>query len=393
MLVYLNKLHAQYPADYYKSLGKVNFYERNFLNAVHALQKAVSIDPTDQESLKLLAVIYDSIGDEQLAQKTRVRSQTLSLSFNRKREAEVPSLRNDLRALGNDFYNRGLYDSALQCYALHLLNNKEDTAAIYFLANSYFYLGDYQQAINNYELLIAKDRSRADAYNLTGVCYRMLNDYIKARDFFRQCLIKDEKFSTAYYNLGEAHFALEDYRLAQFNLEKALAFMPRDKDVLSMLGRVYNLTGQNDKAVTAYLSLYNMDSTNSKTNFELGKVYYEQKNFVKAKQHLASSLTKQNNTEAVALLGMSLYHLKDYKTAMDYLKRAADYFPERKELQYQTASTANHLKRYQLAVQYAQKSIAKDIRYQPALYELAVAYKGLKKRKESKKYLTMANAL
>lgn len=378
---------------YYKSLGIVNMYEGNYLEAVRAFQKAVSIDPNDRETLSLLATVYDSIGEKQLSIKTKVRMQTLNVSFNKRNEVEVPSIKNDLRVLGNSFYNRGLYDSAVVCYALHLLNNRDDTAAIFYMANAYFYNKEYPKAIETYELLINKDHNRADAYNLMGVSYLRLKDYIKAREQFRQSVLKDDKFAASYYNLGEVHYALEDLRLAQVNLERALELLPNDKDILLLLGKIYKQTKQRDKALAVYEKLLQFDAKSATLNYEIALLYSDAKDYEKAKIYYLKALQTEKNPNINAGLGSVYLNQKMYKEALVQLKIAAKVFTEKKELLYQAAFAANQCKEYKLAETYALQAFALDPKYKSAILELAYAYHALKKRKEAKKYEQMASVL
>ncbi len=384
-------IHAQQlPARYYKSLGTVNYYEGNFLDAVYALQKAIALDPADREAHQLLATVYDSVGDKNLSQKTRVRMQALKVSFSRNSpEVEVPALKNDLRALGNDYYNRGLYDSAVFSYTLHLKSFKDDTAALFFLANSYFYLSDYQNAIEHYEQLLSKDRQRADVYNLLGVCNKSLKDYMKARDYFRQCLIKDENYAVAYFNLGETHFALEDYRLAEVNFEKAYRQLPNDKAVMLMLAKSSRQNQRHEKAADVLRTLLLRDSTLAPASFELGQVYFESKRFADAAKCFQQSLRHDSNPSVLMWLGNSLFELKDYVAAFPNLKSSADAFPERKELQHKTAFAANATKQFATAEAYAMRAIKIDGNYKPAYEQLVEACKGLKRKKDVKKYSQM----
>ncbi len=381
------------PLRYYKSLGIVNMYEGNYLDAVRAFQKAVSIDPTDREVLGLLTTVYDSIGEKQLAVKTKVRMQTLNVSFSKKKEVEVPSIKNDLRALANSYYNRGLYDSAVVCYSLHLMNNRDDTAAIFYMANAYFYNKEYPKAIENYELLLSKDRNRADAYNLMGVSYLRLNDYLKAREQFRQSVLKDEKFAASYFSLGEVHYALEDFRLAQVNLEKAYELLPNDKEVLLLLAKIYKQTKQREKALGTYEKLMQIDTKSASLTYEIASLYFDAKDYEKAKTYYLKALQIEKNPNINAGLGSVYLNQKMYKEALEQLNIAAKVFTEKKELLYQAAFAANQCKEYKTAEAYAAQAFALDPKYKNAILELAYACHALRKRKEAKKYEQMASVL
>lgn len=379
---------SKFPSRYFRSLGIVNFYERNFLTAAKALQQALLLNPADKEANDLLAIVYDSLGNNQLSQKMKVRTQALNLSFNKNKETQVPSIKNDLRTLANDYYNRSVYDSAILAYKLFLQTNQQDTAALFYLANSYFFLKNFNDASLNYEKLLAIDKQRADVYNLAGVCYRNMDNILKARDYFKQSLINDDNFAVAYYNLGSAQYALEDYKAAEQNLEKASILLPKDREVLTLLGKLYVETGQKERALTAYERLYSLSRNSEKANVMLGQLYFDNKDFEKAVFHLTNATTTvKTNVELRNILGIAYLQLKKNDVAFEWLKQAADVLIDKKETQTMAATAANNLKRFKEAQEYANRALALDKDYKPALQELANALKGMKKSKEAQKVL------
>lgn len=376
----------QLPARYYRSLGIVNFYENNFLAAAKAFQQSLQINPLDKEANEMLKIVYDSIGIKQLSQKMKVRSQAINLSFKKGENPDLPSIKNDLRSLGNDYYNRSIYDSAINAYKLHLQNNPQDTSALFYLANSYFFLRNFNDATKYYESLLALDKERADVYNLAGVCYQNMDDIIKARDYFKQCLILRQNFPVAYYNLGKAQYILEDFKQAENNLVHASEALPNDKDVLALLGKLYIETGQREKALNIYERLFSLNRNSATSNVILGQLYYENGDFEKSIFHLNNALpTVKDNIELQNILGNAYQKLKKYEAAFQLLKQVADVINEHKEIQTATAKAANNLKYYKIAEEYANRALALDKDYLPALQELLISLKGLKKKADANK--------
>ncbi|MCS6819639.1 MAG: hypothetical protein NZ522_06765, partial [Chitinophagales bacterium] len=97
--------HIKYPIRYYRALGIVNFYEKNFLAAANALHQALEIDPKDWESRDLLRMVYDSLGKRNLIQRHKIRNQSISTSFDRERKESIDlSYKNDMKLIANEFY-------------------------------------------------------------------------------------------------------------------------------------------------------------------------------------------------------------------------------------------------------------------------------------------------
>jgi hypothetical protein len=76
--------------QYYKSLGTVQYYERNFLEAVFNLQQASSLKPTDKEVGNFLKMSYDSLGSKDLSGKTRMKIEKFGDAASQRRPTVQP---------------------------------------------------------------------------------------------------------------------------------------------------------------------------------------------------------------------------------------------------------------------------------------------------------------
>jgi tetratricopeptide (TPR) repeat protein len=393
-LVYLVPAQS-YPANYYRSLGLVNYYERNFLEAVFAFQKAVAIDPADKEVLQYLAATFDSIGNKDLSGKTRVRMKAISTAnFSRSGAKEVPSLRNNFLALGNEYYNKEQYDSSVICYRYHLRGNKEDTAAIFYLANSFFFLKEYDSSTYYYSRLLHMDKSRSDVYNLMGVSYEYTGDLLSARDYYKQCILRDPEYGIAYLNLGKIHFTLENYERAIFHLEKANRLMPKNKESVQYLAKAYMNIGDKGKALVMFEKMYATNKKDEALNASIGTLYYEAGQYAKSAEHLQTAyIANPKRKELARYLGFARLYEGKSEEAFQVLQPLATNEYTDAELLYNTSKAANDTYRYNEAIEYANRATTIDSNYKNAYLEIGKAYKGLKKRKKAKEFTEYANSL
>jgi len=384
-----------YPANYYRSLGMVNYYEHNFMEAVFAFQKAVAIDPTDKEVLNYLAATFDSIGNKDLSNKTRVRMKAISTSnFSRTGAKEVPSLRNNFLALGNDYYNKEQYDSSVMCYQYHLRSNKEDTAAIFYLANSFFFLKQYDSSTYYYNQLLRMDKSRSDVYNLMGVSYEYTGDLLSARDYYKQCILRDPEYGIAYLNLGKVHFNLENYERAIFNLEKANRLMPKNKESVQYLAKAYMNIGEKGKALVMFEKMYATNKRDEVLNASIGTLYYEAGQYGKSAEHLQNAyIANPKRKELGRYLGFArLYEGKSEEAYQVLVPLATNEYTD-VELLVNTSKAANDTYRYDEAIEYANRATTIDTNSKSAYLEIGKAYKGMKKKKKAKEFTEYANSL
>ncbi|MCW3126286.1 MAG: hypothetical protein JWO03_1944 [Bacteroidetes bacterium] len=404
--------------QYYKSLGTVQYYERNFLEAIFNLQQAAALKPADKDVANFLRMSYDSVGSKDLAGKTRMKIEKFSDAPIQRRptvqppsiednppttqkkkdkyverpKSKLPSeLTNDIRQLGDYFMDRESYDSAVVCYKQYLSIRPGDSSVQYYMATALYYLKRYDEAIETYEAVLNKEPRRADIYNWIGVCDFQMGNYLAARDNFKQCIKYDKEYNLAYFNLGKTQYELEDYSNAAKNLEHALELMPKDKDIIRMLADIYYMSSEWDKAKKMYELFYPDNKRNERVNYRLGDMCLRAGQWNNAITYLETFLDKApNNADGLRKMGIAYYNTEKYTFAIEYFEKASKTLWDDKELMLYVAIAANKLGNYQKAVDFGNRAVALDNRFGRAYYQLAVAYKGLGQRKLAKTNMAKA---
>jgi tetratricopeptide (TPR) repeat protein len=396
-----------FDAKYYKSLGLVQFYEKNYLESIFSLQKASALSPSDQEVVKFLKMNYDSIGNKDLAGKMRLKLESFSSttiapkptlpaptinnnnnSISTQKSVSIPAkaptidLSNDLMYMGHYYFEKESYDSCALCYKKHLLTHANDTVALYYLATAQYFLKEYDNAIENYERILKLDKKRADIYNWIGVCHMQENNFLAARDYFRQSLRYDKDYAFSYYNLGKAQYELEDYGSAVKNLQTAELQMPNDLDIKTMLADVYLKMGDLSKAQKIFERLYTTNKKSERINYVLGDIYLQKKEYQNAVNYLENFVVLvPNSIESFKELGIAYYGLENYTVALVNFEKAAAVLFDDKDLMLFTGITANQTKDYTKALDYLNRAQSLDSKMPRIYYQMGVAFKGLKKYK------------
>ena len=425
LLACIGTIHAQ-PKDfaYYKSLGLVQYYEKNFLEAIFNLQKANGLKAHDKEVMSMLKMSYDSIGSKDLSGKMRMKIEQFGDKAIEKHpilqpagivddisRAETPKPKNsqvtiqrpkqttakdvgDIRQLGDFFLERQSYDSAIICYHQYLRLLPTDTGVYYYIAVAQYSLKQYDAAIDNFSIALKQDPERADIYNWMGVSQFLKGGYLAARDYFKQCLRYDKEYSLAYFNLAKTQYELEDYGSAAKNLEKAHEFLPNDLDVTRLLADIYYNAGKWDTAEHLYEKLYQNNKRSEKYNARLGDICSKLGKWDKAILFLENYLDIVTiSVDAQKKLGIAYYHVEKYTFAIDHFEQAIKTLWDDKELMLYTAIAANKLGNSDKAAEYAQRAISLDKNFARAYYQLAIAYRTMGRKKEAKVYFKKANEL
>jgi tetratricopeptide (TPR) repeat protein len=411
--------------NYYKSLGIVQYYERNFLEAIFNLQKATTIKANDREVNSYLRMSYDSIGNKELAGKMRMKIEKFSNKGRDTRPVIAPAklpgdstpappgnknirsailrpagkgtptdVSRELRQLADYFMDRESYDSAAMCYKHYMDLYPADTNTRFYLATSEYYTKKYDEAIFNYEIILHREPKRAELYNWIGVCELQRGNYLAARDNFKQCIKIDPDYSIAFFNLGKTQYELEDYGDAAKNLEKAQELLPQDADIIRMLADIYYNTGSWDKSRILYEELFALNKRSERINYRLGDLYMRASQWNKAIIYLNNFLELvPGSVEARKKIGIAYYNIEKYAAAVENFDKASKTLWDDKELMLYAAISANKLGNSQKAREYAERAITLDKNYTRAYYQLATAYKALGQNKQSKETLAKVKDL
>ncbi|MFN8311105.1 MAG: tetratricopeptide repeat protein [Chitinophagales bacterium] len=395
---------------YYKSLGLVHYYEKNYLEAVFNLQKAVDLNSKDAEAAQLLRASHDSLGHHEVNGKTRLSEKYLKENTGFRPNLSAPTaevintkspggkapgrqqlqkadpfLYKDIFQLGNFFLDRGSYDSAAICYKRYLATNPNDTVALYYLSASNYFLKRFDDAKAGFQTILSYDNKRADIYNWLGVCELLQSNYLAARDNFKQCLLLDPLYTVGYYNLGKTQFELEDIGGAIKNLEKAQEFQQNDADVKNILGECYYRIGQYQQARKVLTPIYEANKKSARINFILGEAAMKVGEWQQATEYYeAYSRLIPEASEAFKKLGIAYFKLEKYTYALDCFDKASKTIWDDKDLMINAAIASNKLGDNTKALDYANRAIALDANNSRAYYQMAVAYQGLGEKKLAK---------
>ena len=122
---------------------------------------------------------------------------------------------------GNDYYNQGDYDIAIQFYENAIVLKPDYADAYINLGVAYDEQENYDKAIEAYKKVIEIDPDYALAYFNLGSVYDDQGNYTKAIQLYEKAIEIDPDFSETYINLGSAYFNQGKPELRLSNYKKA----------------------------------------------------------------------------------------------------------------------------------------------------------------------------
>lgn len=200
--------------------------------------------------------------------------------------------------------------------------------------------------------------------------------------------INPENLSAQYF-LGSAYYLDNNFPEAIKTLEKLVATDTGNADAFIRLGAAYEKSGDSQRAIEYYEIALNIFPENVKVLNNLGNLYYSEGKINEAVETYKRGIKiiKDNPNILTNLGDISLYKLKDPEAAFNYLNKALEYDPDKKE-------TLNNLGNAYLITgdkSEAEKIFKRVLKLEPynaqALGNLAVIYEDNGNKNEAVKML------
>ncbi|MDP8221484.1 MAG: tetratricopeptide repeat protein [Candidatus Stygibacter frigidus] len=250
-------------AFYY--LGAISYIERNYDKAIEYFQQAHELDPTNDDILNQLSIVYTKT--EMYEEAVAALEKMSDYSENPKIGMRVAQLYRDIeyydmaqeayenvialtdtmdlayQELGNLLFDLEYYDEALPYLEEASIRFPEDNALNKKLATAYKKTGKIENAIKQYNDLIASNPDNLKAYYNLVNAYTSINDYQKALDTALKLEKKDSKNPNAYIMLANSYSSLKMYDEAEKAAKKVLKLAPKDYQALRILSEIYQGRG------------------------------------------------------------------------------------------------------------------------------------------------------
>jgi tetratricopeptide (TPR) repeat protein len=233
-------------------LGRLYRLNNDLQKAEAELKTAIKLDPSSEEAVTTLAMLYTDEGDT--AQALKVLASVPDAA----RSAKLYS------ALGAAYEQRKDYKSAIDAYKHAVVLDRDNLDAIRGLAENYFNDGQMDAALEQYKVII--DSNPEDAQS-----------YVRVSEIYR----RQAKYDEALESLKKADTLVPDSAEVAYNMAAVYQAQGRYDDAVSLLQDLLKKTDANQA-----------DHTNRAIFLErLGMIYREQQNYTAAVDTFRKMLT------------------------------------------------------------------------------------------------------
>jgi tetratricopeptide (TPR) repeat protein len=233
-------------------LGRLYRLNNDLQKAEAELKTAIKLDPSSEEAVTTLAMLYTDEGDTSQALKV------LAAVPDSGRSAKLYS------ALGAAYEQRKDYKGAIDAYKHAVVLDRDNLDAIRGLAENYFNDGQMDMALEQYKVII--DSNPEDAQS-----------YVRVSEIYR----RQAKYDQALESLKKADTLVPDSAEVAYNMAAVYQAQGRYDDAISLLQDLLKKTDANQA-----------DHTNRAIFLErLGMIYREQQNYTAAVDTFRKMLT------------------------------------------------------------------------------------------------------
>jgi Flp pilus assembly protein TadD len=167
---------------------------------------------------------------------------------------------------------RGQLDEAIADFE-KALAIRQDTDTLNNLGIAYYEKGLYEKAVEVYRKAVLLSPGNSRAYTNLGVAYAAMGRIDLAIENFRLAISLSPDNSTIYNNLARALRSTGRIEEAEENYRKAVALNPFDDMAFLGLGSTSMALGRLDEALEAYRKVIELSPNNSEAYRERGIVY------------------------------------------------------------------------------------------------------------------------
>ncbi len=180
--------------------------------------------------------------------------------------------------LGNDFYEKGDYDKAIENYNMAILLNPVFSEAYFNRALSYYQLKNFDKSVADYTKSMELDPQNPIIYNNRGDAFYRKQDFQSAVKDYDKAIALNPNYLKAFYNRGLSYASIEEYEKAVEDFSKVIKLKADFAEAYHLRGLAFEYAGNISSAIADYTKALelNPELTEAKTHLESAKAKKDQ---------------------------------------------------------------------------------------------------------------------
>jgi AAA+ superfamily predicted ATPase/Flp pilus assembly protein TadD len=153
---------------------------------------------------------------------------------------------------GNNYYEKGDYEGAIEAYNTAIILNPTFSEAYFNRGLCHYNLKNFDKGISDYSKSAELDPKNPVIYNNRGDAYYRKQEFNTAIEDYDRALAINPKYLKAFYNRGLAYACLQDYEKAVEDFTEVIGLNPNFSEAYHIRGLAYDYLNQLDKAIKDY---------------------------------------------------------------------------------------------------------------------------------------------
>jgi tetratricopeptide (TPR) repeat protein len=185
-------------------------------------------------------------------------------------ENESESL--DLQSDGDAQYTQGNYDSAYISYHRGITLNENFAEGYFGLGNIKYQQSDFDSALYYYDRTLQADPAKFDASYMKAWIYYERKDRVQSLKELNYILGRTDQYVDAWLLAGDNYYVNNQYDSAIVFYESGYSKGARKPELLNIMAYIYDVRGDQAKAIDFYRETLTYDSTLSEVHKRLGEL-------------------------------------------------------------------------------------------------------------------------
>jgi len=219
---------------------------------------------------------------------------------------------------GNAYYFKSDYNSAIEDWSRTILLDPENAVLYSNRGYAYFNIGEYGKSIENFTQVIRLDPDNAERYYNRGYVYLCIGECDKSIEDFTKAILINPDYAVAYFNRGDAYFVKDEYDSAIEDYTHAIRLEPNNASFYSNRGEAYYATRDNDRAIENYTSAIQLNPDYAAAYSNRGDAYMSKGSYDLAIEDYTHAIRLNPNGKNVYFnRGAAYVNIEEYDSAIN----------------------------------------------------------------------------
>ena len=246
--------------------------------------------------------------------------------------------------LGLLFFNKAMYEKALDAFDFVTVIDEEDTGGWLQKGNSLFHLNRFSEALVCYHRCEEDVAFEDLLFVFMAECHEKMEEFDKAEVYYSKAVVINIQNVEGWIGLGICALEKEEYDASILHFLKAITIEPENSEIWVYLAESYINKNEPEEAMTAYQKALSLEPFQPETWLSIGNLYLDLGSYSKALHSYTQAFFQDETLENINLFfAVTHYKMGNEELALVMLAKARETKPDADSLFLEICPEASHL--------------------------------------------------